>query len=65
MPYCIYKQLKAREFVNVRTRKDNRGRIHVESGMAREFALEILPDLTPEELARLAAQQAAAKGLND
>lgn len=63
VPYCIYKQLRDREFVNIRTRKGPRGSITVESGMAREFSLEILPPLTEQEIARLAAQQAAAQGM--
>jgi hypothetical protein len=33
--------------------------------MAREFAIEILPQLTPTELAKLAASQAAAAGMSD
>jgi hypothetical protein len=64
VPYIIYQQLKDREFVNIKTRKDSRGRTHVETNMAREFALEVLPQLTPVELARLAAQQAAAQGMD-
>lgn len=62
VPYCIYKQLKKREFLNIKVRKDSRGREHVETNMAREFALEILEPLTEKDLARLAAHQAAARG---
>jgi hypothetical protein len=64
IPYCIYTQLKEREFMNIRTRKDSRGREIIETGMAREFAIEILPQLTTSELARLASAQAAAKGMD-
>jgi len=64
IPYCIYTQLKEREFVNIKTRKDSHGRTIVESSMSREFALEVLPSLTKAELASLAAQQAAADGMS-
>lgn len=65
VPNIIYRQLKEREFLNIKTRKDNRGRTIVETSMAREFALEVMPQLTPQELARLAASQAAAAGMSD
>ena len=64
VPYFIYTQLKEREFQNIKTRKDSRGRVIVETGMAREFALEVLPPLTERELAQLAAAQSAAKGMD-
>jgi hypothetical protein len=65
IPNVIFKQLQERQFLNIKTRKDNRGRTIVETSMAREFALEVLPQLTPQELARLAAAQAAAAGMSD
>ena len=64
VPYIMYKQLRDREFLNIKTKKVN-GKIRVETSMAREFALEILPPLTTRELAQLAAAQAAAKGMDD
>jgi hypothetical protein len=64
VPYCIYTQLKWREFLNIKVRKDSRGKEHVETNMAREFALEELPQLTERELAQLASSQAAAKGMD-
>ena len=60
IPYCLYKMLKNRRFLNVRERKDRDGKIHVETSWVKEFALEILPDLTPEELKQLATAQIAA-----
>jgi hypothetical protein len=63
VPYIIYRQLKEREFLNIKTRKDRQGRTIVETGMVREFALEELPPLTQQELNRLAASQAAAAGM--
>lgn len=66
VPYCIYKMLKSRKFLNIRTRKDKarNGEISVEQSWAPEFALEVLDPLTPQELARLSAAQAAAGGLS-
>ena len=66
VPYCLYKMLKARKFLNIRTFKDrkNNNEIKVEQNWAAEFALEILPPLTKDELARLGAAQSAAGGLN-
>src|SRR5690606_33228500 len=66
VPYCIYKELKARKFLNIRTYKDrkNNNQVHVEQNWAPEFALEVLPPLTKDELARLATAQAASGSLN-
>lgn len=63
VPQCIYDMLKERTFVSIKTRKDAKGQTIVEHQNAREFALEVLPQLTPEELAQLSAAQAAAGGL--
>ena len=60
IPYCLYKMLKNRRFLNVRERKDRDGKIHVETSWVKEFALELLPDLSPEELKQLATAQIAA-----
>lgn len=66
VPYCIYKAMKARKFLNIRTFKDrkNGNQIRVEQNMAQEFALEVLDPLTPQELQQLAAAQAAAGNMN-
>lgn len=66
VPYCIYKMMKARKFLNIRTYKDrqNQNQIKIEQNWASEFALEVLPPLTREELARLGAAQLAAGGLS-
>lgn len=63
IPQCLYDMMKERTFVSIKTRKDQKGQTIVEHQNAREFALEILPQLTPEELAQLSAAQAAAGGL--
>lgn len=66
VPYCIYKMMKARKFLNIRTFKDkqNQNQIRVESNWVPEFALEVLPPLKPEEIAKLAAAQSAAGGVD-
>lgn len=60
VPHCLYEMMKARKFLNIRVRKMSNGQARVEKSYAQEFALEVLPPLTPDELARLAASQAAA-----
>lgn len=60
VPTIIYKQLKARKFLSVKTRRGPKGEILVEQNWASEFALEVLPQLTKDELSKLAATQAAA-----
>jgi hypothetical protein len=65
VPYCIYKELESRRFLNIRTRQARNGQqVQVESAWAKEFALEVLPPLTKEELRKLAAAQAAAGGVS-
>ena len=61
VPYCLYKFMKARKFLSIRTFKDKKtGRIDVKQSWAPEFALEILPPLTQKQLDDLAKAQAAA-----
>jgi hypothetical protein len=63
IPQCIYDQLEARKFLNIRTIKDSRtGAPRVSTSWAKEFALEVLPQLTRAELDKLAAAQKAAAG---
>lgn len=62
VPFVIYKFLRKREFLNIRVTKRG-GKEHVETNMAREFALEVLPPLTPAELAQLATTQQAQQGI--
>lgn len=66
IPYCIYKYMKSRKFLNIRTYKDrkNNNQIKIEQTWAQEFALEVLPQLTQHELNQLATTQAAAGGLS-
>lgn len=61
IPMCLYRFLEARRFQNIRTIKDRRtGTTRVESNWQREFSLEVLPQLTEDELNRLAMAQTAA-----
>lgn len=61
VPYCIYKMMEDRRFLDIRTKRDPRtGAITTKTQYVKEFALDVLPPLTEEELARLANQQAAA-----
>lgn len=64
VPNVIYKQLQARKFQQVRVVQGKGGHTTVESKWVPEFALEVLPQLTQEELNKLASQQAAATGLS-
>ena len=66
VPYCIYKMLKARKFLSIRTYRDrsNNNQIKVEQRWANEFAIDVLPPLTPDELAKLAASQIASGSVN-
>ena len=61
VPYCIYTELESRRFLNIRVIKNPRtGTNRVESALVREFALDILPPLTAEELKQLANAQLAS-----
>lgn len=66
VPYVIYKMMKRRKFLNIRTYKDrkNNNQVRIEQNWAQEFALEVLPPLTKEELSQLATSQSAAGGLS-
>lgn len=62
MEQFIFNMLQKRKFLQVRVRMV-KGREVVESKWVKEFALEILPLPTPEELAQLATAQLAAGSL--
>lgn len=65
VPFCIYTMMNERKFLNIRTRKDRKtGQTIVEHQWAKEFALEVLPQMTPEELKQLATAQIAAGSLD-
>ena len=61
IPKVLFDELDSRKFLHIRTtRNKQNGQIEVKTSYAKEFALEVLPPLTQEELARLAAAQSAA-----
>ena len=64
VPYCIYRELESRRFLDIRTYKEraNNNKIRVEQRWAKEFAIEVLPHLTPTELKQLAVAQMAEVG---
>jgi hypothetical protein len=66
IPYCIYRMMESRKFVNITiTKERGTGRETVKTSMAKEFAIEVLPPLTPQQLARLATAQAAAGSVDE
>lgn len=66
IPHIIYEQLKTRKFLQVNTRNDRSAgnQIVVDQRWVPEFSIEVLPQLTQEELDKLAASQAAAGGVS-
>lgn len=65
IPHCIYEMMKSREFLQIKTKTHPVTKeITVSQRWVREFGLEVLPPLTQEELATLAAAQTASGRLN-
>ena len=64
VPNIIYKQLVQRECQIFVTTKDGMGNNVRKGKLIKEFAIEVLPDLTEEELAELARRQAMAKSID-
>jgi hypothetical protein len=62
IPKCMYDDLKSRQYQHIRT-KNVKGQIQVETRMVPEYNIEIMPNLTKEELADLALQQSAVERL--
>lgn len=64
VPQCLLSMMQERKFQTIRTIKDRRtGTNRIETGEAREFAIEILEPLTKTEMQQLATAQQAAGGL--
>lgn len=66
IPRIIYEHLKTKKFQSVTTKAmkgANQGQIQVSTRMVPEYNIEILPQLTKEELEELALKQAAAERL--
>jgi hypothetical protein len=65
VPFCLYKMMEERRFQLIRTTRDRRtGTPSTTSSWQKEFALEVLPQLTEAELADLARAQIAAGSIN-
>ena len=60
--HILLEQLRQRQCQIFVTEKDSRGNKVRKGKLIREFAIEVLPPLTEEELAELAQRQALAKG---
>lgn len=66
LPACLYEAIKDREYLRIVKIKDKvTGREYDKAEMVKEFAIALLPDLTPAELAKLAADQRARGGVSD
>lgn len=64
VPRIIYNQLAQRECQTFVTKTDKRGNTTRSGKIIKEFAIEILPQLTAAELAEMARRQAMAKSID-
>lgn len=64
VPHCIYEMMKNRMCPVYVSGKSKAGVTIRESKLIREFAIEVLPQLTQEELDELARRQAMAKSID-
>ena len=64
VPQIIYNQLVSRQCQVFTTVTDARGNKIRRGKLIREFAIEVLPQLTPQELHELAQRQAMAKSID-
>jgi len=65
VPYCIYEYLKNKKFLKINSRDETKNGQKVtrtDAEMLPEFAIEVLPPLTKEELENLAIAQLRATG---
>lgn len=63
VPYCIYTLLKNKTYLSIQT-KTVKGQIIVTKKILPEFSIEVLPQLTTEELQELAKEQAAGNRID-
>lgn len=63
IPHVIYEQLKERQCQVFVTTKDARGNSSRKGKLIKEFAIEVLPSLTADELSELARRQAASNAV--
>jgi hypothetical protein len=64
VPHIIYQQLAERQCQIFTTVTDSRGNKSRKGKLIREFAIEVLPPLTPAELQELAQRQAMSKAID-
>ena len=64
VPRAIYNQIIERQCQIFVTKKDSRGNTTKEGKLIKEFAVEVLPNLTVEELEELARKQAMARSID-
>ena len=64
VPYMLYQQILQRQCQVFYTTKDGRGNSTRKGKLIKEFAVELLPPLTPAELKELAQRQAMAKSID-
>ena len=64
VPHIIYEQLRDRECQVFYTVRDSKGNATRKGKLIKEFSIEILPQLTKEELHDLAQRQAMAKSVD-
>ena len=62
IPRIIYNYMKEKEYIQFVKVKDKKGNTNTTSRLAKEFNIEILPQLTEQELKELAQRQAMAAG---
>lgn len=63
VPHIIYQQLLERQCQIFVSHRDERGNTSRKGKLIKEFAIEVLPKLTKEELTELAQRQAMAKSI--
>lgn len=64
VPNIIYQQLLQRECQVFTTQRDEKGNQYRKGKLIKEFAIEVLPPLTQEELDELARRQAMSKSID-
>lgn len=64
IPQILLTELQSRQFNQIKTKKGiGPGQVEIQQRLVKEFAIEILPPLSQEEMQQLANQQAAAAGM--
>lgn len=64
VPNIIFKEIRARQCQVFQTKTDHRGNKYRQGTLIKEFAVEVLPQLTEVELQELAQRQAMSKAID-